>query len=371
MTRFLRILTIITVLISFAARAAADDADATWAQAIGPWLWSFPRDHGSHPDFRTEWWYFTGNLIDEQGKRYGYQLTFFRQGIQPHPDTDNPWSVRDLFFAHFTITDVAEDRFDVADSISRAGPGLAAARSDGLEVWILDWSAAMHDSVISLKAAKAGMDLNLELRPAKPLVLHGQGGLSAKGPRPGQASYYTSFTDLETQGFIKPRNSLSRIAVRGVSWFDHEFGSNQLAPDQQGWDWFSLHLSDGRDLMIYLLRKTDGSLEPASSGTVVEANGTWQHLVQSDITVSVLDTWKSPHSGGRYPARWRITIPKAGVDLTIKPLRADQELNTQESIGLSYWEGAVSGVGQSQGKRVSCEGYVELTGYAGGIGGVF
>jgi len=343
-----------------------------WVRVTGPRVWTFPRDHGAHPEYRTEWWYFTGNLQDEAGSRYGYQLTFFRQGIRREaPTSASPWDVRDLYLAHFAMTDVSKSNFWFEERISRAGPGLAGGRTDGLDVWLLNWSIRMKGPAISLDAQSSDKELKLELIPKKPVVLHGQNGLSRKGPGEGQASYYSSFTDLRTKGFLKTHSAASRVPVKGRSWFDHEFGSNQLSPDQKGWDWFSLHLSDGRDLMVYFLRLKNGSIEPASSGTLVEPDGFAHHLKLGDITVSVLDRWKSPRSGGEYPSRWRIQIPSAGIDLLIAPLVADQELNTERSTGVIYWEGAVAGRGTSGGRGVSCEGYIELTGYAGNLGGVF
>jgi len=345
---------------------------AEWRQAVGVREWSFPRDHGSHPDYRTEWWYFTGNLRDGHGDRYGYQLTFFRQGIRLEPaDPDNPWSIRDLYLAHFAMTDVAAATFASKDLASRAGPGLAGASEDRMDVWLFDWSAAMEDSTIRIHARGADMHLTLELHPRKPPVFHGDGGLSAKGPAEGQASYYVSFTDLESRGVITTSARKSDIVVTGVSWFDHEFGSNQLTRDQAGWDWFSLHLSDGRDLMIYLLRRTDGSVEPASSGTLVNAAGHTQHLALSDIRIDVLATWKSPRSGGLYPVKWRLRVPSQAIELEVSALLNDQELITEASTNVVYWEGAVDGRGTSKGQAVTCEGYVELTGYAGSLGGVF
>jgi predicted secreted hydrolase len=240
-----------------------------------------------------------------------------------------------------------------------------------MKVWILNWSANMEGSKIFLEAHDTGGELSLVLKPRKPVVLHGKNGLSQKGPKEGQASYYTSFTDLETNGFMKTQPAGPRMLVKGKSWFDHEFGSNQLAPDQEGWDWFSLHLSDGRDLMAYLLRRKDGSVEAASSGTLIENDGTSRHLQISDILISVLDRWQSPKSKGVYPSRWRLQIPSEKIDLVILPLLADQELKTESSAGVVYWEGAVAGEGTSEDRDVSCEGYVELTGYAGSLGGVF
>ena len=346
-------------------------ADDRWVQAIEPWQWSFPKDHGSHPDYRTEWWYFTGNLADEGGKQYGYQLTFFRQGVRVSPpDPGNPWSLRDVFLAHFTITDVSRGHFSLAEKTSRRGPGLAGADSDHMNVWLLDWSARMKGNVIELSARSTGMELKLELSPAKPHVLHGEGGLSRKGPGDGQSSYYYSYPSLRTTGYVRTSRGGS-VHVSGISWFDHEFGSNQLSPGQAGWDWFSLHLSDGRELMIYMLRNKDGSIEPASSGTLVEKDGSARHLNLGDMKIEVLDTWKSPRSKGTYPAEWRISIPRAKITLTLSPLLAEQELVTGGSTGVTYWEGAVRGTGSSGGQSVSTLGYVELTGYAGSVGGIF
>jgi predicted secreted hydrolase len=238
-------------------------------------------------------------------------------------------------------------------------------------VWLFNWQANMQVNTILLEAQNTDMQLRLELTPQKPIVFHGDRGFSKKGAGRGQASYYTSFTNLKTTGSIKTRSSGARIQVNGTSWFDHEFGSAQLAQDQEGWDWFGLHLSDGRELMIYLLRKTDKTLNVESSGTIVEPDGTYQHIKLSDISVAMLDTWKSSRSSGSYPCRWRITIPAERIDITVAPLVADQELDTRQTTGIIYWEGAVAGQGTSAGRQVACEGYVELTGYAGSLGGIF
>jgi predicted secreted hydrolase len=240
-----------------------------------------------------------------------------------------------------------------------------------MEVWLLNWSATMKGSTISLEARTADMELTFELMPKKPAVLHGQNGFSKKGPGEGQASYYASLTDLETRGFLKTQAAGARAAVKGRSWFDHEFGSNQLSPEQKGWDWFSLHLSDGRDLMIYVLRLKDGSVEPASSGTLIGPDGTARHLKLADISISILGHWKSPRSGAEYPSRWRIRVPSPGIDLVVAPLVSNQELKSEVSTGVTYWEGAVAGEGTAGGQKISGEGYVELTGYAGSLGGLF
>jgi predicted secreted hydrolase len=358
-----------------------------WKEAASNRIWSFPGDHGSHREYRTEWWYFTGNLTDEAGNRYGYQLTFFRQGLdnseasRSNPRKNNPWLVRDVYFAHFTLTDVKNNLFQYFERISRTGPGLAHADTKRMDVGVLNWSAKMKTiypesrsfpkEVIYLRARHQGMEINLELNPGKPVVLHGQNGLSRKGPKKGQSSYYYSFVDLKTKGSIKTGPKKESVDVRGVSWFDHEFGSNQLSSEQIGWDWFGIHLSDGRDLMVYFLRKKDGNIEATSSGTLIEKNGLTRHLSLSDVTVNILEKWKSPKTGSIYPGKWHIRIPSAQIDLTLSPQIANQELTTKAPVGITYWEGAIQGKGISEKKPVTVEGYVELTGYGGSLGGVF
>jgi predicted secreted hydrolase len=365
----MRILFTTLILLFLAVPAFAGE---DWKQAIGPWNWSFPRDHGAHPEFRTEWWYFTGILRDAAGNRYGYQLTFFRQGVRlKASDPGNPWSLRDLYPAHFAITDARNGSFHYAEQITRSGPGLAGAAQGGMNVRNLGWSAKMEGNRIRLRARHGEMELSLELKPRKPLVLQGDRGLSRKGPSRGQASYYYSFTDLASKGTIRTPGAGMPVPVEGASWFDQEFSSNALTKDQVGWDWFSIRLSDGRELMLYFLRKSDGTVERESSGTLVEADGRSRTLKLGEIGFESLATWTSRRSGGKYPCRWRIRIPAAAIDLQLAPLVADQELITEGSTGVTYWEGAVDGKGTSAGSPVNCEGYVEMTGYAGSLGGVF
>jgi predicted secreted hydrolase len=224
---------------------------------------------------------------------------------------------------------------------------------------------------LALNARSEAAILSLNLLSLKPPVIHGKAGISKKGEGLGQASYYVSYTDLETRGWLQIPGQSSRVEVKGVSWFDHEFGSNQLTPDQAGWDWLGLHLSDGRELMLYLIRRTDGSVEPASSGTVVDPTGAHRHLALSQIRITVLDHWRSVKSGAYYPSRWRIIIPTEGIELEVRPVLADQELLTPETTGVTYWEGAVEGRGLARNRDVTCTGYVELTGYGGKLGGLF
>ncbi|HBH86743.1 MAG TPA: carotenoid 1,2-hydratase [Syntrophaceae bacterium] len=342
-----------------------------WKQAITQRSWHFPKDHGAHPDYRTEWWYFTGNLVGEKSNRYGYQLTFFRQGIQTErKNRRNAWSIHDVYLAHFAISDVGNGSFWFSEQVSRPGPGLAGASTHGMDVWCLNWRARMKNGRVLLDAKHGGTYLRLELIPRKPVVLHGENGLSRKGPLGGQATYYYSFTDLETKGILKTEKMSDPVNVTGKSWFDQEFGSHQLSAEQVGWDWFSLHLSDGRDLMIYMLRRKDGTVEPSSSGTLVEKNGRARHLKLQDIDIKPLAHWKSPASGGLYPSRWQIRIPPADISLVFSTTITNQELDTAGSTGVIYYEGTVSGKGTSSHKPLTSEGYVEMTGYAGSIGGV-
>jgi predicted secreted hydrolase len=363
---------LVGLLVFGGAASGAPDVPERWERADAPRRWAFPRDHGAHPEYRTEWWYFTGNLADRAGRRYGYQVTFFRQGLQREPPLPrNPWSVRDLYLAHFAVAEPSAARFRYAEGASRAGPGLAGAGRKGLNVWLHRWSARMEGNRTRLRAGTPDLELELDLSPRKPVVLHGRSGLSRKGPGEGQASYYSSLTDLATAGRIRVGGAGPWVEVTGTSWFDHEFGSNQLSAEQAGWDWVSLHLSDRRDLMVYVLRRADGTLEPSSSGTLVEPDGSARHLPLSDLALTPLAHWKSPRTGARYPSRWRLRVPSAGIDLELSPWLADQELVTGSSTGVVYWEGAAGGRGVSGGRPVTCEGYVELTGYGGRIGGLF
>ena len=291
------------------AALASPVPTGAWLRAQGSRTWAFPRDLGAHPGFRTEWWYFSGNLEDARGGRYGYQLTFFRTGLRQAPlFPRNPWSVRDVFMAHLAVTDGPGRSFRYAERAARPGPGLAGAAREDLEVWLFNWEARRTpDGAIRLRGSARDFGVELVLEPVKPIVLHGAGGLSRKGPRPGQASYYASIPRLATRGTLTLAGR--SVEVGGASWFDHEFGSNPLGPDQEGWDWTGLHLSDRRDLMLYVLRRADGTLEPASSGTLVEPGGRAVHLPLASFSFGALGTWTSPRSGARYPSGWRIRVP--------------------------------------------------------------
>lgn len=339
------------------------EAEAGYALADAPREFQFPADHGPHPPFRNEWWYLTGNLDTGNGRRFGYELTLFRFRLTPgeHDEPGSDWAANQVFVGHFAVTDVAAGAFHAAERTSRGAAGLAGARGDPLHVWLYDWSLrrATQGGRGAWQAAAAadGMSLALTLVPEKGPVLHGEGGLSRKSAAAGNASYYYSMPRLETHG----RLTLGGEAfdVGGLSWLDREWSSSALGADQAGWDWFSLQLSDGSDLMFYQLRRQDGSRDPHSAGTLMPPDAAPVHLGADDVTLEVLDHWESP-AGGRYPMGWRFAVPSRHLDVRIQPVLEDQELHT----AVRYWEGAVDVSGTNGTKRITGRGYVELTGYA-------
>lgn len=346
---------------------ATDKTPHTFDMAAPGYQYRFPRDHGAHERFRTEWWYYTGHVTAADGRRFGFELTFFRRGIPPDQIQTLPskWSIQQLYLAHFALTDLNSGRFYYADKVSREGLGKAGAETDRLHVWVDRWSLEMAAPTApshQLQAATDSVAITLTVVPEKPPVIHGRDGISRKGADPGKASHYYSLTRLATEGQI--RVGTETIAVTGLSWMDHEFGSADLGQNVVGWDWFSLQLSDSTELMWYSLRRADGSSDPVSSGTLVLADGRVQALDAQHLSIEPLAYWTSPRSKGRYPQRWRLTAPALGMDLTVESLLADQELDTSRSTRVTYWEGAVSASGQARGASVTGRGYVEMTGYA-------
>lgn len=314
----------------------------------------FPEDSGPHPEFQTEWWYYTGNLEAASGRRFGYQLTFFRRALSPKsPERRSNWAASQIYFAHFTISDIENGRFYSAERWSRAALELAGARSTPHRVWLGDWSAGKEGDLFNLRAKDGSVSLDLTLEPLKPIVLQGNKGLSQKGKEPGNASYYYSVTRLKTEGSLKVAGR--EYKVRGLSWLDREWSTSALGEDMEGWDWFSLQLDDGRDIMLYRLRRKDGAADTHSMGSLIEKDGSVKALKASDFSIEVLDTWESTDTGVTYPSKWRVSIPEYAVDLTVTPYQPNQELN----LSFIYWEGAVS----ISGGGVSGNGYVELTGY--------
>ena len=377
-------------------------AQAEWRVAKPGWEYTFPSDHGSHPGFKTEWWYFTGNLTAKDGRAFGYQLTFFRQGILSG-DEDiialSRFVTRDVKFAHFTVSDLATGKFHFFQKLSRGAYGEAgfdkktesepqraqrAQSEEGADrnphssssvpsvssvvnlAWIDDWSCELTGkNTFRLRATKDDIALDLKLASTKPPVIHGANGLSQKAAGEGRASHYYSLTRLASEGTL--RIGQEEFAVTGLSWFDHEWATNQLAENQIGWDWFSLQFDDGSELMLFQLRTKDGTRDAFSSGTFIDAKGKATPIANADFTLEPGETWKSPETGGSYPTAWRIAIPRLGLQLDLRAALKDQELRLQPVV---YWEGAVRATGTVHGNGIKGSGYLEMTGYAGPIAGM-
>jgi len=336
-------------------------------------VFSFPKDHFSHPEFKTEWWYYSGHLqsLGQDKKTFGYQLTFFRSGLtRETKHQKSKWSIQDLFLAHLAITDESKKKFQYLEKISRGSLGEAGVTpykpgEKTFRIWIEDWSVEGKGPQAQnhfLAAGNKNFGLELMLAPEKNPIIHGQNGISQKAEGEGYASHYYSIPRLKTDGKIFLQNK--EIPVQGTSWMDHEFGSTQLREYQVGWDWFSLQLEKGMELMLYQMRQKDGKIDPYSSGTIIFPNGTYQHLPRKEFQIEVLDQWKSQKSGASYPSKWKIKIPSYQMELTLSPTVKDQELITKESTRVTYWEGSVKVEGKYQGDPIKGMGYVELTGYA-------
>jgi predicted secreted hydrolase len=350
------------------ARSGEDESRAApafaYERALPGRMLSFPGDHYSHPNFQTEWWYYTGHLTTESGRLYGYQLTFFRFGVRDRQDgLEEKPLFTDLYMAHFALSDTAAGKFSFRERINRGSGDRAGAATDRYLVWNEDWKVEGGETDHRITVNDRGTTLQLALRSTKPPVLHGDKGHSQKGEGEGRASYYYSLTRMATEGELTIDGDKEK--VRGLSWMDHEFGSNQLSEYQVGWDWFSIQLDNKTELMLYLMRHKDGSIDPYSSGTLVSADGKTAHLKLDDYRIQVLDRWKSPKSGANYPMRWKVSIPRRQIELDITPAFPDQELITNRSTRVTYWEGAVSIIGKYDNNPVSGRGYVEMTGYAG------
>jgi predicted secreted hydrolase len=347
--------------------ALSGPAEAAFARALAPQPLSFPRDHGAHPAYRTEWWYFTGNLADERGNAYGYQLTIFRSALTPEaPPRSSDLATNQVYMAHFALTDAAAGEHISFERYSRGAGGLAGAQGDPhFAVWLEDWSVradAQTPSRWQLRAAatsEAGVPVAVELalEQARPPLLHGDAGLSQKGPEPGNASYYYSLVGLATTGQVTHGDRTA--AVTGVSWMDHEYGTSALSANVVGWDWFSLQLDNGAALMLARIRTADGGALDQFEGTLLRPDGSQTPIRQGDYRLEVLDEWTSPETGITYPSGWRMVLPDSGLELTLTPLVRDQEMR----VSFVYWEGAVMVSGTQAEQPLQGRGYVELTGY--------
>ncbi len=343
------------------AQLVAASSALGFARADAPRIFRFPADYGPHLAYRTEWWYFTGNLHTAGGRRFGYELSLFRIALSPKaPSRRSHWASNQIYMAHFAYTDVQGKRFRYFQRFERAAIGLAGAKAKPFRVWVDNWGVeTLHGDKPPwrLHASADGANLELDLTPLSAPILQGDRGLSRKSAAAGNASYYYSLPRLATRGTFTLNGQT--FSVDGLSWMDREWSTSALATNEVGWDWFGLQLSDGSDLMFYRLRHNDGSIDPFSQGSLVDAQGHIERLSAKDVRVTVLSHWRSPH-GGIYPAGWRLVIARLHLALTVTPVLSDQELD----VAVRYWEGAVNVRGRRGDAPISGTGYVELTGYA-------
>jgi len=320
-----------------------------------------PADHGPHPDFRSEWWYFTGNLSTATGRHFGFQLTFFRFALAPEPVArSSAWATRQLWMAHLALTDTDGSRFFSRERLARGAQGLAGADARPFQVWLEDWSArSLDEDFLPLRLAAGDSDFGLELalQPGREPVFQGDDGYSAKGPEPGNASLYYSYTRMPAAGTLRVGGE--RFAVTGLAWLDREWSTSALGPDLAGWDWFSIQLDDGSDLMFYGLRRKDGSIDALSAGTLVEPDGRIVRLGRDTVTLNPGERWRSPKTGAAYPIRWTLKIPSLKLQLAVEPRLESQEMD----LSVRYWEGAIQVRGDRDGRPVTGGGYLEMTGY--------
>jgi predicted secreted hydrolase len=346
------------------SKAMSDDVDGNFDKAIEKRKFIFPEDHGPHPGFRTEWWYFTGNLTSEDNKQFGYQFTIFRTALSKDSNEGkSEWSSNQIYMAHFAVTDISENEFYYDERFSRNGNGLAGAQIDPFKVWLEDWqinqisdNAVFELPKLNIKARSDKAEIDFDVESVKPLVLQGDSGLSQKGKGEGNASYYYSYTKLKTEGKIKIDGK--EFTVNGYSWMDREWSTSALSDDQKGWDWFALQLDDSTEIMYYQMRKNDGSPDIFSKGTIIDDNGSVRTVNKEDVTLEVTEYWDSPE-GEKYPSGWMLKIPSENIELRLTPAVKEQLMN----VSVRYWEGAVKIEGMKNGSEIKGRGYVELTGY--------
>ena len=363
-------LLLIFVISVFVLFAEAAEDDRGYLSVTEPCNFQFPRDHGAHPGFRTEWWYYTGNLTAENGQDFGFQLTIFRRQISPPgssshrlPDS-SAWRTQQIYIGHAAVSDVTAQKHFFKEEIARGAMDLAgvAQSNEVTRIFLKRWLIQIGDTEHRLTASTPRFTIELSMEPLKQPVAHGDRGYSVKGDSPERASCYYSFTRLKTSGIITVEGR--SYSVAGLSWMDHEFSSAPLQTNISGWDWFSLQLSDNTELMAFLFRQEDGKFNPASSGTLIFPDGQHRHLAVDDFKITSQDTWQSPHSGAIYPQNWLIDISGENIMLSVASRFSEQEMRTEESTNVTYWEGSVSVKGSVDGKPVDGKGYVELTGYS-------
>jgi predicted secreted hydrolase len=339
----------------FICLALAVCAAAQYKQALPGYEYQFPRDHFNHPDY-------TGNLKSSDGHRFGFELTFFRQGTSCEPVRNVDWGVQDLYLAHFAVSDLDAQKFYYIERVNRAGPGIAGISQQTSRVWNGNWQAQWVNGAQQLQATADDFSLRLTLRSDKPPVIHGLHGVSQKGAGTGHSSHYISLTRMITTGTVDIGGK--SYDVQGTSWMDHEFSTDSLSPDEVGWDWLSIQLNDNTELMLYRLRHKDGTADPYSAGTYVDAEGRATFLGGRDFKMQASDEiWASPNSGARYPVAWRVTIPSSALELQIRTPMQLQELAGKTRLSPSYWEGAIDVSGKHGSSPISGAGYLEMTGY--------
>jgi predicted secreted hydrolase len=324
--------------------------------------YKFPRDHFEHPAYQTEWWYYTGNLTSSDGHRFGFELTFFRQAINRDKEKNKTWDVQDLYLAHLALSDLDGGKFYHTERLNRQGPEIAGVSEAQQKVWNGNWQVKWNKEDQQLQAIDKDFALNLTLHPKKPPVIQGENGISQKSAGEGHGSHYISLTRLSTTGEITLNGNPHQVT--GLTWMDHEFFTSQLDSAQTGWDWLAIQLTDHTELMLYHFRRKDGTVDPFSSGTYIDAQGKTTHLTAKDFSLEPSGaTWKSPTTKATYPISWKIEIPQLVISLEAKTPLPAQELTAESNLAPSYWEGAIALTGTRNAQQISGVGYLELTGY--------
>jgi len=354
------------------AEAMGGGSSKGYLRASGPREFIFPEDHGPHPGFRTEWWYYTGNLFTEDGRQFGYQFTIFRSQMSP-PDSGvsdkayyEDWNTNQLYLGHFAISDVENEDHIFEERYSRGAAGLAGSQAVPHRIWLEDWEISRIETIteddknfpVNITAKmENGASLNLNITPVKPLVLQGEDGYDPKGPEEGNASYYLAFTRMDTEGIVTKDGM--EYGVEGYSWMDHEWSTSALGEEQEGWDWFSIQLSNNYEIMYYQLRNSDGSVSEFTNGSIIDPEGNKTNFDPGDVNLQVLDTWKSPHSNAEYPSKWDLTIPSRNIELQLSTIFPDQEMD----VSVRYFEGVLNIDGRMNMNKITGNGFIEMTGY--------
>jgi predicted secreted hydrolase len=339
---------------------------AQYRVAVPGYRYEFPRDNFNHPDFQTEWWYYTGNLRAADGHEFGFELTFFRQALTREAQYNSAWSAPDVYMAHLALSDISGGKFYHRERLNRAGPGIAGVNAETGRIWNGNWQIRWDGAKQELQGVSDQFELHLSLESQKPPVIHGVDGISQKSAGQGHASHYISLTRLAVNGDVELREK--KYHVTGTAWMDHEFFTHQLNAEQAGWDWFSLQLNDNTEVMLFRMRRKDGSIDPFSSGTYVSAAGKSTHLLQKDFTLEPLaGTWSSDSDRAVYPIQWRVTVPSLKMNFEITTPLKQQELAGKTALSPNYWEGVIRIAGTRDAEPIAGAGYLEMAGYDGPV----